>query len=272
MKKFLLRSISGIVFSGLIIGSIFLGPYIFANVFLAFLILGMIEFFAFSKIDPSKIDTITYYASGILLYIVNILVVWKLLPLSYWILGIGIIFIVMIIQVLKNSKNPIANLGAHFFSYIYLVIPLSLLNFLFYTSLEFDNKVIYLLIGIFGITWINDTFAYIVGSFIGRTKLIEKVSPNKTWEGTIGGLLFGLLTAYILFLIFPELNLQQWLGFALITVLFGNLGDLFESLLKRSINIKESGWIIPGHGGVLDRIDSILFAAPFVFMYVYYII
>ncbi len=184
----------------------------------------------------------------------------------------GIIFIVMIIQVLKNSKNPIKNLGIHFFSYVYLVVPLALLNFLFYTSFELNTKVIYLLIGIFSITWINDTFAYITGSLIGRTKLIERVSPNKTWEGTIGGLLFGLLSAYLLFLIFPEMNLQQWLGFALITVVFGNLGDLFESLLKRSINIKESGWLIPGHGGVLDRIDSILFASPFVFLYVYFII
>lgn len=272
MKKFFIRSISGIVFAGLIIGSIFLGPYVFANVFLAFLILGMIEFFAFSKTDESKLNKITYFGSGILLYILTILISWKLLPLSYWILGVGIIFIVMIIQVLKNSKNPIKNLGIHFFSYIYLVVPQALLNFLFYTSFEFREEVIYLLIGIFGITWINDTFAYITGSLFGRTKLIEKVSPNKTWEGTIGGLLFGMLTAYLLFLIFPEMNLQEWLGFAFITIVFGNLGDLFESLLKRSINIKESGWIIPGHGGVLDRIDSILFASPFVFLYVYFII
>ncbi len=272
MKKFLVRSMSGIVFAGLIIGSIFLGPYVFANVFLAFLILGLIEFFSFSKTDESSENAITYYTSGILLYILIILISWKILPFSYWVLGLGIIFIVMIIQVLKNSKNPIKNLGNHFFSYIYLVVPLALLNFLFYTSFVFNDKVIFLLIGIFGITWINDTFAYITGSLIGRTKLIERVSPNKTWEGTIGGLLFGMLTAYLLFLIFPEMNLQEWLGFALITIVFGNLGDLFESLLKRSKNIKESGWIIPGHGGVLDRIDSILFASPFIFLYVYYII
>jgi len=272
VKKFFIRSISGVVFAGLIIGSIFIGPYVFANVFLAFLILGLMEFYAFSKTDESSTDTITYYTSGILLYILLILISWKMIPPSYWIFGVGIIFTVMIIQVLKNSKNPIKNLGIHFFSYIYLVIPLSLLNFLFYTSFQLNDKVIYMLIGIFGITWINDTFAYITGSLIGRTKLIERVSPNKTWEGTIGGLLFGLLTAYLLFLIFPEMNLQEWLGFALITIVFGNFGDLFESLLKRSINIKESGWIIPGHGGVLDRIDSILFASPFVFLYVYFII
>lgn len=272
MKKFLVRSISGIVFAGLIIGSIFTGPFVFANVFLAFLILSLIEFFTFSKTKESNINACTYYASGILLYILFTLISWRLLPISYWVFGIGIIFIVMIIQVLRNSKNPIKNLGIHFFSYLYLVVPLALLNFLFYTSFELNDKVIFLLIGIFGITWINDTFAYITGSLIGRTKLIERVSPNKTWEGTIGGLLFGLLTAYLLFVIFPEMNLQQWLGFALITIVFGNLGDLFESLLKRSINIKESGWIIPGHGGVLDRIDSILFASPFVFLYIYFII
>lgn len=271
MKNFLIRSVSGIVFAGLIIGSIFLGPYAFAIVFLAFLIMGMIEYSSFIKLTGS-FSKLTYYLSGILVYTLISLITLKIIPLSYWIFSIGIIFLVLIFQVLKKSEIPIPTLNAHFFSFVYLVIPLALLNFLFYTSFQLNASVIYLLIGIFGITWINDTFAYITGSLIGRTKLIEKVSPNKTWEGTIGGLVFGLLTGYLLFLIFPEMSLNQWLGFALITVVSGNFGDLFESLLKRSINIKESGWIIPGHGGVLDRIDSILFASPFIFLYIYFII
>lgn len=272
MKKFITRSISGLVFASLIIGSIFLGPKIFALVFLAFLVVSLSEFVKISLFKDSKINLITYYGSGVTIYLLIVLVLWKILPVSYLTFSLVVIFSLMIIQVLKKSRNPINNLGIIFISYFYIVFPLGIINGLFYTDFTFETKVIYPLLGIFGITWLNDTFAYIVGSLKGKTKLFEKVSPNKTWEGAIGGLIFGIAGAYIMYWIFPELDLIKWVGFAVITVVVGNFGDLFESLLKRSVNAKESGWIIPGHGGVLDRIDSILFAIPFVFIYIYFVV
>ncbi len=119
----------------------------------------------------------------------------------------------------------------------------------------------------FIILWLNDTFAYIVGSLAGRNKLSEEISPKKTWEGSIGGLIFSLGGAAVLELLLGVMDFWQWLGFALVIVVSGTFGDLFESALKRRAGLKESGDLIPGHGGILDRLDSLLLAAPFVFIY-----
>ena len=135
-----------------------------------------------------------------------------------------------------------------------------------------DNFAQYLIIGIFILIWINDSFAYLVGRTIGRTKLFPRVSPKKTWEGTIGGLLFTLLAAYLMTsydsIISPSafVNTAQWVTVAAVIVITGSLGDLVESKLNRSAGVKDSGAILPGHGGMLDRLDSLVFAAPFAYL------
>ena len=121
------------------------------------------------------------------------------------------------------------------------------------------------------ILWTNDTFAYVVGKKFGKRKLFESVSPNKTWEGTIGGAIFALALAYIMARYFRELYRSDWLIIAGIIVVFGNLGDLIQSKFKRSFNVKDSGNILPGHGGILDRFDGVYMAAPFVFAYIQYL-
>jgi phosphatidate cytidylyltransferase len=115
--------------------------------------------------------------------------------------------------------------------------------------------------------WSNDSGAYIVGSLLGKHKLFERISPKKTWEGFIGGALFTLLAAWIISKFLHELSLIHWLVVGTITFTCGTFGDLIESQLKRSANMKDSGKILPGHGGILDRFDSILFSAPIVFVY-----
>jgi len=154
----------------------------------------------------------------------------------------------------------------------YLSLPLLTLNLVFYNNFKFEEPVEYLVLGLFFLTWVNDTFAYITGSLLGKHKLFERISPNKTWEGSFGGLIFSLAAAYVMSMIFTQIDPLNWMVLCLITVIFGTLGDLFESKMKRNAGIKESGNIIPGHGGILDRFDSILIAAPFVFMYVYFIL
>jgi phosphatidate cytidylyltransferase len=119
----------------------------------------------------------------------------------------------------------------------------------------------------FMILWSNDTFAYLVGITIGKHKLSEKISPKKTWEGLIGGIIFGLLAAYILSIFFKELMLWQWLIASLVINIAGIFGDLSESLLKRHFQVKDSGNILPGHGGILDRFDAVIFSAPALFCY-----
>jgi phosphatidate cytidylyltransferase len=131
-----------------------------------------------------------------------------------------------------------------------------------------------LIIGIFIIIWTNDTFAYIVGRLIGKNKLFERISPKKTIEGFAGGLIFAMIAAYILSLYFDTLSSLYWIISAVILVIFGTLGDLVESKFKRDAGVKDSGKIMPGHGGILDRLDSIIFAIPFLFLFyqiIYYV-
>ena len=120
---------------------------------------------------------------------------------------------------------------------------------------------------IFVFIWINDTFAFLTGVTLGKKKLLERISPKKTIEGFIGGFFFTVLAGVGFSLLFTDYSLLFWIGFALIASLFGTLGDLFESLIKRTYNAKDSGQLIPGHGGILDRIDSLLFVIPAIYLY-----
>jgi phosphatidate cytidylyltransferase len=119
--------------------------------------------------------------------------------------------------------------------------------------------------------WANDTGAYLVGSKLGRTKLFERHSPKKTWEGLIGGIIITGIAAYIISIYFTELTVDQWIWIGLLISCFGTTGDLIESMFKRSIDVKDSGGILPGHGGLLDRFDGLLLAAPVVYAYLYFV-
>jgi phosphatidate cytidylyltransferase len=129
-----------------------------------------------------------------------------------------------------------------------------------------NNFAKFLIMGIFILIWVNDSFAYLVGKSIGKTKLFPKVSPKKTWEGTIGGLIFALIAAYFMSIYETHINLTQWMTLALVIVISGSVGDLLESKFKRVAGVKDSGAILPGHGGMLDRLDSLIFAAPFAYL------
>lgn len=124
----------------------------------------------------------------------------------------------------------------------------------------------FLIMGIFILIWVNDSFAYLVGKSMGRTKLFPSVSPKKTVEGTVGGFIFSLAAAYFMSKYETSISLQQWLILASVIVLTGSLGDLIESKFKRAAGVKDSGAILPGHGGMLDRLDSLIFAAPFAYL------
>lgn len=129
-----------------------------------------------------------------------------------------------------------------------------------------DDFAKYLIMGIFILIWVNDSFAYLVGKTLGRTKLYPKVSPKKTVEGSIGGFIFTMIAAYIMAKYEPIVEPTQWLILAAVIVISGGLGDLVQSKLKRAAGVKDSGAILPGHGGMLDRLDSLIFAAPFAYL------
>ena len=128
-----------------------------------------------------------------------------------------------------------------------------------------------LLLGYFIILWIYDSAAYLLGSRFGKHKLVSGISPNKSWEGLLGGFIFGLAASIGVSYFFNIYSLKDWFIIALILIITGTLGDLFESVIKRNLGVKDTGNILPGHGGILDRFDAVLFSAPFVYFYVYLI-
>ncbi len=193
--------------------------------------------------------------------------------MRYLLLIFLIIFKIILGELFLQNKNPIINIGVTLTGLLYIVLPFSILNFFYYPEMNYGfPSGRPLLIGFFIIIWGNDTFAYLSGMAFGKHKLFERISPKKTWEGTIGGGVFAVIAAIVLSFIYKDFNAFEWMGFALTIIIFGTFGDLFESLIKRTIGLKDSGNIMPGHGGILDRFDSILIAAPFAYLYIVFVI
>lgn len=165
-----------------------------------------------------------------------------------------------------KKEEVISHLGKIFLSIIYIVVPFTLMVQIPFLNTQYSyiNTII---LGVFILIWINDTFAFIVGKNFGKHKLLERISPNKTIEGFIGGMIFTFGASFILANQFTTLSLVQWIVIAGIVSIFGVLGDLIESMFKRQAGVKDSSNFIPGHGGFLDRFDSVIFAAPFIFIY-----
>ena len=191
----------------------------------------------------------------------------NLIPFKFLLLNLVFFILIFIIELFLKSKNPFTNIAFTFLGIIYIAIPFALMNFLFNPGFTDNYSTNIFLLGFFVIIWVNDTFAYISGNLFGKYKLFKRISPGKTWEGSIGGGIFAIGTAYLISYFYPQIFWYNWIVIALIIVIFGTFGDLIESLLKRSLNTKDSGNILPGHGGLLDRFDSVFGSAPMVFVY-----
>ncbi|MEI6694599.1 MAG: phosphatidate cytidylyltransferase [Bacteroidota bacterium] len=271
MNNFITRTITGSLFVILIIASILLSHYFFSIVFLLFSILGIAEFYSITAKEEIKPQRLIGIIISVLLFCISAIVSISNAHFKLLFLIIPLFFIPFIIELFRNKPNSISNIATTLLGIFYVVLPLSLLNFIPNISFESGiyNKGI--LLGYFILIWTNDTFAYLVGVKIGKTRLFERISPKKSWEGSIGGLIFSMLAAYLLSLFFSELTGIMWIGMAIIIVVSGTLGDLTESMFKRNLNIKDSGTILPGHGGILDRLDALFISAPFVFFYLTFI-
>lgn len=266
MKTIITRTITGSIFVALVIGSIILGPLFFAAVFLIFALLGVHEFYRIVNKDNVKPQKLEGIICSAILYISFILVFNGLLSKSYLLINILTICIIFIKELYRNEENPFFNIGYTLLGIIYVVAPLLFLNLLFdngNTNKSFNPHV---LLSFFIILWTSDTFAYLSGMAFGKHKLFERISPKKTWEGSIGGAIASILAACILSFFYRDYDILSWCFIAIVIIVFGTFGDLVESLLKRSYNIKDSGSILPGHGGILDRLDGVLIAAPILYV------
>ena len=178
------------------------------------------------------------------------------------------VFTIFIYELYSHSKEPFANIAYMILGLFYIGVPFALVDFIAFDGDDFRARIV---LGLLVLTWVNDTGAYVTGSLIGKTPLFPRISPNKTWEGSSGGVVLTLVFGYLLSLIFDDMAVGQWLALALIVAVFGGIGDLVESMLKRSVKVKDSGNLLPGHGGLLDRFDAFIFVIPFAAAYILYL-
>lgn len=263
-KNFIQRTISGAIFVVIVIASILIAPWTFAVIFVVITALALHEFYKLTH-KPGEVDVNIPVGviGGILLFICSFMYAHKLVTFPvYPIYGLYVL-VVLIAELFRKKKNPVNNWAYFVLGQIYIALPFSLLNFILFIN----GYQPILLMAVFITIWVNDTGAYVSGMTLGKHKMFERISPKKTWEGFIGGALFALLSGYVFSRFIPDISLVQWLIFSELVVIFGTLGDLCESLIKRTEQVKDSGNVIPGHGGILDRFDSMLMAAPVIFIF-----
>ncbi len=264
MKNLIIRTITGGFFVAAIMASAILSPQVFALIFLLVTLAGLWEFQQLCRENISFIQAIPILVHAAIIYTIISLYSLTYLEVKYLWLILPVIIIQSSIQVLSGKDEALKRIAADISGIALVVIPLALLNIFLNPMAIPEYHTPWFLLGMFVILWTHDTFAYLSGSLFGKHPLNKAISPKKTWEGSIGGFGFALIAAYIISVFSPELETWHWFCIAAVITVFGTIGDLAESLMKRQAGVKDSGKLLPGHGGILDRFDSVLFVSPIV--------
>lgn len=267
MNNLATRSLTAVFFVIIMVGSAVLGQTVFSVLLFFITLLSLNEFITILSGDKIKPALWLVLTTGALVYAVLAANAMGLIPAEGILAVIPVVFLLFIAELFRNKSNPFTNISVGIGGIIYIALPFGLMMY-FFDPVVLTGPFHYgIVLGFLLILWLNDTGAYFVGSLIGKHKLFERISPGKTWEGSAGGALFALATAFGLSFVFRQLDVMHWMILSIVIVITGTLGDLVESMLKRSLGIKDSGNILPGHGGMLDRFDAVLLSAPFVFVY-----
>jgi phosphatidate cytidylyltransferase len=209
-------------------------------------------------------------------YIISTLVASKVISFDYYLLLIPLVLILFIAEIFRRQEKPFDSLAHTFFAVIYIAVPLSLLPFSAFSRTGIDSLLSHgdmvfspgIVIGFLLLLWANDTGAYITGITLGKHRLMERISPKKSWEGLLGGMIISVLAAWLFSGWLGVVDTVGWIVISIIISIAGTFGDLAESMLKRSMGVKDSGSIMPGHGGFLDRFDSALLSFPLVYLFI----
>lgn len=281
MKNFVVRTITGILFVAvMVVGICFRGD---AMILLFALITGLTlwEYTGLvnQHVKDTNVNRFISTAAGVYLFLAFAGYCTDLVPSAAFIPYLLTVVYLFISELYLQQKNPVQDWAYTMLGQMYIALPFATINVLAFQADPTSGQVAYnwlLPMSIFVFLWMNDTGAYCVGSLFGKHRLFPRISPKKSWEGSIGGAVLVLLVAALISHFTTELstvNYQlstiHWIGLALVVVVFGTWGDLVESLFKRTLGIKDSGNILPGHGGMLDRFDSSLMAIPAAVIYIY---
>lgn len=261
MKELLTRSLSGFLYISILLLSIFIHRYTFIGVFFIF---GMITIYEFQKLVHLKNKRL-YVIFITLLVLLHLFQDKLFFYITLPVLALTVITELFLVKDLVTIRIiPMFEKRKYHTSIFYLITSIIFSTLVPNYSGEYQP---YIIAGAFFITWTNDTFAYLVGKNFGKHKLLERISPKKTIEGFIGGFIFSLLAGYLIAIFSDTLSIMIWLIISIIMSIFGTLGDLIQSKFKRQAGVKDSGTIMPGHGGMYDRLDSIIFASPFLYAF-----
>lgn len=267
MPELATRIIVGLIVFGIFLGLIFLGKEIgFMLMFGFALYMGLTEFYNLVDKGGFKPQRFTGYLLGMSMFVGNGLLTFYGMSEQYLLFPLLCLFLILPIELYRKREDPFTNIAHGFLGIIYVAVPVTLLINIIHPSEEIGYNPLFF-VGWLMLILSSDSGAYLAGTAFGKHKLFERISPKKSWEGAAGGLLMsiGFAIGFAQFLDF--LTIWEWIGLSVVSVVAGIYGDLVESLLKRNVGAKDSGTLLPGHGGVLDRLDSIILATPFAFVY-----
>lgn len=262
------RLITAIVGAAAIVFGIMFSEWTYFIVFFIITLFALVEFYQLSGLDGMLPQKTFGTLSGILIFCLSFFIERGDISYRYYFLIFPAVSCVYMIKLYKKfERKPFTNIAYTFLGIFYVAVPFALLNIATFENNRYDYQIIF---GCLFILWASDSGAYFAGTLFGKRKLFERISPKKSWEGFIGGAILAFSFAYGLPYFFsaighePTIRSWQWMVIGLIIIIGGTFGDLVESLLKRSIEIKDSGTSLPGHGGFLDRFDGLLISAPFI--------
>jgi phosphatidate cytidylyltransferase len=268
------RTLTAVVFAFIVLGSIFSSHISFFLLFLFISVACLWEFiemmkpqfvYSASQFIRTKIFALLIGAFiSIIFYCISF---YKMNP-DYFFLVIPLWLLFFIHELFIHSEKSAQHIALISLGVACISLPLGMVHLLvFYDANNWSIQNFGIVLAILLLIWTNDTVAYFTGRWIGKNKLLERISPKKTWEGFFGGIIFSMIAAFFIFKWMHDFDLFTWIGIALIVSVFGTAGDLFQSMMKRQAGVKDSGKILPGHGGLYDRFDAFIFCVPFVFAY-----
>ena len=271
MKNLLVRTLTGLIYVVVIVVGITVSSYSFLALFSTITALCLWEFYhLLNRQGQVKINPLYHCLGGSVLFVSTYLYAAGFVSPAIFFLYLIYIALVLILELYEKQRDPILHSASVFLGQCYIALPLAMLNLLVFRSGEGGENQYYwvFILALFVFIWVNDTGAYLIGSQFGKHRLFERISPKKSWEGFFGGLFFAIVSSLVFARFEPEIPYYHWAGLAIVIAIFGTWGDLIESLIKRTLGVKDSGKTLPGHGGFLDRFDSLLLAIYAMLFYV----